>query len=64
MTVIKSFKTTPDKIIPIEKKSPLFEASFIPNESQEILPDSDIFEIIEAYFKICRKYHLPTFEEL
>jgi hypothetical protein len=30
---------------------------------QEVLPDSAIFEIVEAYFKICRKYHLPTFEE-
>jgi hypothetical protein len=30
---------------------------------REVLPDSDIFEIVEVYFKICRKYHLPTFEE-
>lgn len=30
---------------------------------QECFPDSDIFEIVEAYFKICRKYHLPTLEE-
>ena len=30
---------------------------------QEVLQDSEIFEIVEAYFKICRKYHLPTFEE-
>ncbi len=30
---------------------------------REVLPDRDIFEIVEAYFKICRKYHLPTFEE-
>jgi hypothetical protein len=30
---------------------------------REVLPDSDIFEIVEAYSKICRKYHLPTFEE-
>jgi hypothetical protein len=30
---------------------------------QKCLPDSDIFELVEAYFKICRKYHLPTFEE-
>ena len=30
---------------------------------QECLHDSDIFEIVEAYFKICRKYHLPTLEE-
>jgi hypothetical protein len=22
-----------------------------------------IFELVEAYFKICRKYHVPTFEE-
>jgi len=32
-------------------------------EFQKCLPDSDIFEVVEAYFKICRKYHLPTFEE-
>ena len=25
--------------------------------------DGDIFEIVEAYFKICKKYHVPTFEE-
>jgi len=30
---------------------------------REVLPDSDIFEIVEVYFKICKKYHLPTFEE-
>ena len=30
---------------------------------REVLPDSDIFELVEAYFKICRKYHVPTFEE-
>ena len=30
---------------------------------REVLQDSDIFEIVEAYFKICRKYHLPTLEE-
>src|SRR5665648_290252 len=30
---------------------------------REVLRDCDIFEIVEAYFKICRKYHLPTFEE-
>ena len=30
---------------------------------REVLRDSDIFEIVETYFKICRKYHLPTFEE-
>jgi hypothetical protein len=30
---------------------------------RDVLPDSDIFEIVEAYFKICKKYHLPTFEE-
>jgi hypothetical protein len=30
---------------------------------RECLDDSDIFEIVEAYFKICRKYHVPTFEE-
>jgi hypothetical protein len=28
-----------------------------------VLLDGDIFEIVEAYFNICRKYHLPTFEE-
>jgi len=30
---------------------------------QEVLRDCDIFEIVESYFKICKKYHLPTFEE-
>jgi hypothetical protein len=30
---------------------------------QEVWRECDIFEIVEAYFKICRKYHLPTFEE-
>jgi hypothetical protein len=30
---------------------------------REVLEDCDIFEIVETYFKICRKYHLPTFEE-
>jgi hypothetical protein len=30
---------------------------------RKCLPDSDIFEVVEAYFKICRKYHQPTFEE-
>jgi hypothetical protein len=30
---------------------------------RKCLPDSDIFEVVEAYFKICRKYHVPTFEE-
>jgi len=30
---------------------------------REALHDSDIFELVEAYFKICRKYHAPTFEE-
>jgi hypothetical protein len=25
--------------------------------------DSEIFEIVETYFRICRKYHMPTFEE-
>jgi len=30
---------------------------------RECLDDCDIFEIVESYFKICRKYHLPTFEE-
>jgi hypothetical protein len=33
------------------------------NSFREILPDSDIFEVVEAYFKICRKYRVPTFEE-
>ena len=27
------------------------------------LSDSTIFELVEAYFKICRKYDVPTFEE-
>jgi hypothetical protein len=30
---------------------------------REVLSDGDIFELVEAYFKICRKYHVPTFEE-
>ncbi|MGA2523276.1 MAG: hypothetical protein ABSF65_03880 [Candidatus Bathyarchaeia archaeon] len=30
---------------------------------REVFRDCDIFEVVEAYFKICRKYHLPTFEE-
>jgi hypothetical protein len=30
---------------------------------RQILADSDIFEIVESYFNICRKYHVPTFEE-
>jgi hypothetical protein len=25
--------------------------------------DCDLFEIVEAYFNICRKFHVPTFEE-
>ena len=25
--------------------------------------DSDLFEIVEAYFKVCKKYHVPVFEE-
>jgi hypothetical protein len=28
-----------------------------------VLEDGNIFELVEAYFKICRKYHVPTFEE-
>ena len=30
---------------------------------RKVFNDSDIFELVEAYFKICRKYHVPTFEE-
>jgi len=30
---------------------------------QKVLQDKDIFEIVEAYFKICRKYHVAVFEE-
>ena len=30
---------------------------------QKMLRDTDIFEIVETYFNICRKYHVPTFEE-
>jgi hypothetical protein len=30
---------------------------------QEVLGDAHIFELVETYFKICKKYHLPTFEE-
>lgn len=33
------------------------------NAFRGVLLDSDIFEIVEAYFEICRKYHVPTFEE-
>ncbi len=25
--------------------------------------DGDIFETVETYFKICRKYHVPTYEQ-
>jgi hypothetical protein len=25
--------------------------------------DCDLFEIVEAYFKICKKYHVSIFEE-
>jgi hypothetical protein len=25
--------------------------------------DVDIFEIVEVYFKVCKKYHVPTFEQ-
>ncbi|MCW4002763.1 MAG: hypothetical protein NWE95_02490 [Candidatus Bathyarchaeota archaeon] len=32
-------------------------------EFRGVLLDSDIFEIVEAYFKICKKYKVPTFEE-
>lgn len=34
-----------------------------PQSFSEILLDSDIFEVVESYFNICRKYHVPTFEE-
>jgi hypothetical protein len=30
---------------------------------RKVLPNSDIFETVETYFKICRKYHVSTFEE-
>jgi hypothetical protein len=30
---------------------------------QKVLCNCDIFEIVKSYFRICRKYHLPTFEE-
>ncbi len=30
---------------------------------QSVLHDADIFEIVEAYFKICRKYHVAVFED-
>jgi hypothetical protein len=42
-----------------------FNWNYAPNvESfQKVLRDGDIFEIVETYFNICRKYHLPTFEE-
>lgn len=30
---------------------------------RETFTDIDLFELVEVYFKICRKYHVPTFEE-
>lgn len=30
---------------------------------REVFNDGDIFELVESYFKICRKYHVPAFEE-
>ncbi len=30
---------------------------------REVLEDGDIFELVEVYFRICRKYRVPTFEE-
>jgi hypothetical protein len=30
---------------------------------QKVLNDAEIFQIVEAYFKICRKYHVAVFEE-
>jgi len=30
---------------------------------RDVLHDSEIFELVEAYFRICRKYQVPTFEE-
>jgi hypothetical protein len=30
---------------------------------RETFRNQEIFEIVEAYFKICKKYHQPTFEE-
>lgn len=30
---------------------------------QSVLHDAEVFEIVEAYFKICRKYRVPLFED-
>jgi len=38
----------------------IFESN---KEFMEALTDTDLFEIVESYFKIMRKYHLPTFED-
>jgi hypothetical protein len=32
-------------------------------EFRSILTDTDLFEAVDAYFRICQKYHVPTFEE-
>lgn len=34
-----------------------------PTGFRKILENSDLFEIVEAYFRICKKYNLPVFEE-
>jgi len=71
-------KTIFDKVEVLQKQSTEYEKyclrlywhltynwNHAPNTKsfRECLGDSDIFEIVEAYFKICRKYHVPTFEE-
>ena len=42
----------------LEKKRQVQVKEFI-----NAFTDTDIFEIVESYFKIMRKYGLPTFEE-
>jgi hypothetical protein len=34
-----------------------------PTGLRKILENGDLFEIVEAYFRICKKYSLPVFEE-
>ena len=71
-------KTIYDKVQTLQKQASEYEKSCLrfywhltwnwnraPNVDvfRKILPDGDIFETVEAYFKICRKYRVPTFEE-
>jgi hypothetical protein len=36
---------------------------FKPVSTIEYLSDCELFEVVEAYFKICKKYKVPVFEE-